>query len=169
MKALAVILVSVPLAALMDSAFADNVKAEVEGMKASGKPEVFAVQNGMYTCSSCQPEIKIKANGESHAVPGNSDYDEMVVRVINPRSLEIVQQMNHKNRAFWGYNASADGKTLTVSYDDYSTGKEQKGGYTATRVGAAPAGALPISGSWKIEEINEGKAAGKTAAAPRPH
>jgi len=164
MKASTVVFLLVPLAASVDAALADNVKAQVEGMKASGKPEVFAVENGIYTCTSCQPEIKIKANGESQTVAGSSDYNEMVVRVLNPHSIEIVQQLNHKNRAFWGYNVSADGKTLTVSYDDYSTGKEAKGGYTATRVGAAPAGALPVSGSWKIEQINDGNAASAARA-----
>ncbi len=143
--------------ALASSAFAASVKSQVDSVKASGKPEVFSIDKGVYTCSSCRPEIKVKADGYSHKVPGNSEYDEMVVKVLNPRSIEIVEQLNGKNRAFWGYTVSPDGKTLTVTYDDYSTGKEEKGGYTATRVGSAPAGALPVSGSWKIEQTGETK------------
>lgn len=158
MKTKAVLFLLAPVAALVSSAaIADNVKAQVESMKASGKPEVFAVQNGVYTCSSCEPEVKLKADGDSQKVAGNSDYNEMVVRVLNPHSIEVVQQLNHKNRAFYSYTVSPDGKTLTVTYDDYTTAKEQKGGYTATRVAAAPAGALPVSGSWKIEQTSAGK------------
>ena len=157
-------LVLVPAAALVSSAFAGTVKTHVESMKASGQPEVISVDKGEYTCSSCQPAIKIKADGDKQKVAGNSEYDAMMVRVLDPHSIEIVQELNGKNRAFYRYSVSPDGKTLTVKYNDYSTGTEKQGGYTATRLAAAPPGAHAVSGSWKIEQTSAEKPASAASA-----
>jgi hypothetical protein len=145
----------VSVAALVSAAFAGHVKTQLDSLKASGHPEVFSIENGTYTCSSCKPEIKIKADGYAHKVPANSVYDQLSVKVKDQRSIEIGEQMNGKNRAWYSYVVSPDGKTLTVNFSDYSSGKEELGGYTATRVGTLPPGAHPVSGSWKIEQVSE--------------
>jgi len=165
MKTSASVFLLVAAAAVAGPALADNMMAKVEAMKSSGKAEVFAVENGMYTCSSCQPEVKIKANGETQKVTGNSEFDEMAVKVRDPHRIEVIEIQNGHNKVFTTYIVSADGKTLTVDYNDYTMGKEQKGAYTATRVAPAPAGALPVSGSWKVEQIEEGA----KHTAERPH
>ena len=165
MKTSALVMLPVAFAALAGPAVADEMKAQIEAMKSSGKPEVFAVEGGMYTCSSCQPEVKVKANGEPQKIQGNADYDEMRVKVLDPHSIGVTALRNGADRIFWKYSVSPDGKTLTVTYSDYTMKKEQAGGYTATRVAPGPAGSLPVSGSWKVEQITEGV----QRTAERPH
>jgi hypothetical protein len=149
MKTLVAGFLLVASAALVNSAFGD-VQKHVDAMKASSKPEVFAVDHGVYTCSSCDPEVKVQLDGP-RKVSGHAEYDELVVVVTNPTSFEVVEGLNGKHQAYYHYTVSGDGKTLTVTYSDYSTGKEVKGGYTAKRVGPAPAGAHAASGSWQIQ------------------
>jgi hypothetical protein len=151
MRALAAGILLASAAALVSGASA-NVKEKVDAMKSTGKPVVFAVDKGEYTCSSCQPEVKVKANATPQKVTGHSEYDQLVVAVRSPSLIEVVEELNGKHQAYFNYSVSADGKTLTVKWSDYSGAKETKGGYTAKRVGAAPAGAHAASGSWQIEE-----------------
>jgi thiol-disulfide isomerase/thioredoxin len=151
MRTFAVGILLVSAAALVSGAFAD-VKTHVDAMKSSGKPVVFAVDKGEYTCSSCQPEVKVKANGGPQKVTGHSEYDEIVVAVRSPALIEVVEELNGKHQAYYNYSVSGDGQTLTVKWSDYSGPKMVEGGYTAKRVGPAAAGAHAASGSWKIEQ-----------------
>jgi transcription elongation factor Elf1 len=151
MRGFAVGILLASAAVLASSAFA-NVKEKVEAAKSSGKPVVFAVDKGEYTCTSCEPEVKVKANGGAQKVAGHSEYDEIVVAVRSPSQIEVVEEQNGKHQAYYNYSVSPDGKTLTVKWTDYSGAKIEKGGYTAKRVGAAPAGAHAASGSWQIEQ-----------------
>ena len=144
-------------AALASTAFAATVKERVDTLKATGRPLVISVDKGMFTCSSCEPELKVKADGAPQKVPANAEYDQLNVSIKSPSKIEVVEELNGKNRAFFGYTVSPDGKTLEVTYSDYSTGKQIVGGYRATRVGPAPAGAHAVSGSWKIEQTSEKK------------
>jgi len=154
-KTLATGLVLVQAVALVSSAFAGAVKTHLESMKASGKPEVFAIDHGEYVCSSCEPPVKLRVNVGAQKVAGHSEYDQMVVAIRSPTSIEIVEELNGKHQAYYGYKVSADGKTLTVTYSDWSTGKEEKGGYTATRVAPGPAGSHAVSGSWKVVQTQD--------------
>jgi hypothetical protein len=154
MRSFAVGILLVSAVAVMSSAVA-TVKEKVEAAKASGKPVVFVVDKGEYTCSSCEPEVKIKADGGPHKVIGHSEYDEVVVAVRSPHYIEVVEELNGKHQAYYNYSVSPDGKTLTVKWSDYSGPKEVTGGYTAKRVGAAPAGAHAASGSWQIVQTME--------------
>lgn len=151
MRSFAVAILLASAVALSGSAFA-NVKEKVEAAKSSGKPVVFAVDKGEYTCTSCSPEVKVKANAAPQKVTGHSEYDQLVVAVRSPTHVEVVEELNGKHQAYYDYTVSPDGKTLTVKWADYSGPKEVRGGYTAKRVAAAPAGAHATSGSWQIEQ-----------------
>jgi hypothetical protein len=150
MKTLLAGVLALTAAAVVSSAFGD-VKQHVDAMKASNKPLVFAVDHGTYTCSSCEPEVKARTDGGAQKVSGHTEYDEIVVAVRSPTTVEVVEELNGKHQAYYNYTVSGDGKTLAVKYTDYSTGKETMGGFTATRIGPAPAGAHAASGSWKIQ------------------
>jgi hypothetical protein len=151
MRKFAVGILLASAAVLVSSAFA-SVKEKVEAAKTSGKPVVFAVDKGEYTCTSCSPEVKVKANGAAQKVTGHTEYNQIAVAARSPTLIEVVEDLNGKHQAYYNYSVSADGKTLTVKWTDYSGPKIEKGGYVAKRVGAAPAGAHAASGSWQIEE-----------------
>jgi hypothetical protein len=151
MRAFAVGILLASSVALTSGAFA-TVKEKVEAIKSSGKPVVFEVDKGEYTCSSCEPPVKIKAGAGPQDVTGHSEYNKVAVRIKSASDLEVVEYLNGKHQAYYHYTVSPDGKTLTVKWEDYSQPRVTGGGYTATRVGAAPAGAHATSGSWHIEQ-----------------
>jgi hypothetical protein len=139
--------------ALVASASATPVKEKVEAAKASGKPVVIVVDKGEYTCTSCEPAVKVKVGAGGQKVQGNSDYNQVAVEVKNPTEFVVSEYLNDKYYAAYWYTVSNDGKTLTVKWTDYSKKPNlTSGGYTAKRVGAAPAGAHAASGSWQIEQ-----------------
>jgi len=157
----------------MGSAFGESIKTHVEAMKASGKPEVLTLDHGEFTCSSCNPEIKLRVDVGAQKVPGYTEFDSAVVAVRDPSRVELVEERNGKHVRYYHYVVSPDGKTLTVTYSDYSGPRETGGGYTAKRVAAGPPGAHAISGSWQIEETKgeepkaaESKTAGSKTTAP---
>jgi hypothetical protein len=154
MRAFAVGILLASAVALVSGAFA-SVKEKVDAMKSSGKPLVIAVDKGEFTCSSCEPEVKVKANSAPQKVTGHSEYDQIAVIVHSPEYIEVVEELNGKHQAYYNYKVSGDGKTLNVAWSDWSGPKVVRGGYTATRVGPAPPGAHPASGSWKIEKTME--------------
>ena len=86
------VLLLLPAAALAGSAFDGTWKTRTNSMKTTGKPDVIAVADGMYVCSSCVPEIKVKADGTDHAVTGHSYYDTVAVAVLSPTSFEVTNK-----------------------------------------------------------------------------
>ena len=52
-----------PAVAFAGSSFDGTWKARLDSMKMSGKPDVWQIAGGEYSCSSCVPEVKVKADG----------------------------------------------------------------------------------------------------------
>jgi len=81
MKRLVPTLLLVPATALAGSAFDGTWKSNLESVKTTGKPDVYLLADGEYTCSSCSPELKVKADGAEHKVSGHAYYDTVMVKV----------------------------------------------------------------------------------------
>jgi hypothetical protein len=138
-----------PAAALASSAFDGTWKLRPDSVKTSGNPDVIALADGMYTCSSCVPEIKVKADGTDQKVTGHAYYDTVAVTVLSPTSVRVNDKKAGKPTIDLTYSVSADGKTLTGKVTDHTGAKVANQTFTATRVAAGPAGAHAISGSWQ--------------------
>ncbi|MBV9695598.1 MAG: hypothetical protein JO005_01540, partial [Gammaproteobacteria bacterium] len=151
-----------PLAALAGSNFDGTWKSKLDSMKVTGKPDSFTVQDGMYSCSSCAPAVKIKADGTDQKVTGHSYYDTMAVKVVSPTAIEITTKKGGKIINTAEYSLSADGKTLNGKFHDHSGEKEATGTFTETRLGAAPAGAHALSGSWQPNQLADANDALRT-------
>jgi hypothetical protein len=65
--------------ALAGSAFDGTWRTNLESVKTSGKPDVYLLAGGEYTCSSCSPELKVEADGAEHKVSGHAYYDTVMV------------------------------------------------------------------------------------------
>lgn len=153
-----------PAVAFAGSSFDGTWKARLDSMKMSGKPDVWQIAGGEYSCSSCVPEVKVKADGAMHKVAGHPYYDELAVRVISPTSLELTQKKAGKVMGSVTYTLSADGNTLTGKFTDHSGAKTVNGAFTDTRVAAAGAGAHAASGSWQQSALGDVSDAGLTVA-----
>ena len=155
MRILISALLLVPAAALASSAFDGTWKTRTDSLKVTGKPDTFAIVEGNYTCSSCMPEVNIKADGADHTVTGHDNYDSKAVKVVDPKTVEVTNKLAGKVIATNAIMVSADGSTLSGKFTDYSGAKPASGSYTEKRVTAAAPGAHAISGSWQQDKMGE--------------
>jgi hypothetical protein len=151
----ALALALVPAAALASSALDGTWKTRTDSMKVTGKPDMFAIVDGTYTCSSCSPEVKIKADGADQAVTGHDNYDSKAVKVVDPKTVEVTNKLAGKVVATNTVTVSADGSTLAGKFTDYTGTKPATGSYTEKRVAAAAPGAHAISGSWQQDKMSD--------------
>jgi hypothetical protein len=147
------LLLLVPAIGLAQGPFDGTWKTRVNSLKQSGKPDVFDVTQGIYTCASCVPEVKVKANGSDQSVTGHDYYDSVAVRILDPTSIEIANKRAGKPASSVAYSVSDGGAMLTVKFTDYSGTQPFSGTFTEKRVGAAPAGAHATSGAWQTDKL----------------
>ena len=134
------------------SPFDGTWKTNPKSMTFSGKPSEYDVSGGTYSCASCVPAIKVKADGTPQPVVGNPFIDSLAVTVVDDHNLKTVGAKGGKKRGEQDYKVSADGKTLTVSFQ----GRPLNPGGAPTsivrsyaRVTDGAAGANAVSGTWK--------------------
>ena len=149
MKTLIPTLLLVPATALAGSAFDGTWKQNLDSVKTTGKPDVYLLADGEYTCSSCSPELKVKADGAEHKVSGHAYYDTTSVKVTGRNSDEQVLKQGDKSIARIVEAVSADGNTLTQKITSYAGAQPVTLELTEKRVAPGPAGSHPVSGSWQ--------------------
>lgn len=161
MRSLLLLLPVLLTAAAPASPFDGTWKTDPASVKLPVRPDVLLVKDGTYTCTSCTPKITIPANGQVHRVAGYKTYDAMTVTVTDPRTISYTYRQNDRLLSSSTDTVSADGKTLTTRwrYTATKSGDALEGTSTSTRVGAAPAGAHPASGSWQADKVDFSDAA----------
>jgi hypothetical protein len=157
-------LLLLPAAALAASAFDGTWKTRQDSVKTTGKPDVIAVVDGMYICSSCVPEIKVKADGSDQKVTGHPYYDTVAVAVLSPSSFEVTNKKAGKQTLIVAYTVSGDGKTLNGKFRDYTGAKLATGSFSETRSAAGPAGSHAASGSWQPGQLTDASDTAVTVA-----
>jgi len=155
MRKLIVLALLIPAISIAKSPFDGTWKARVDSIQVTGKPEVFEISNGMYDCKSCAPPYKIKADGTDQPVPGHAYMDHEAVKVLSPSSIEFTDKQVGKVMNTSSEMLSADGSKLIGKFTSNSGEKPVTGTFTEKRVGPAPAGALPISGSWIQDSVSD--------------
>ena len=153
MKILTAALLLAPGAALAGSALDGTWKTNFNSMKVMGRPDVYLLTDDAYSCSSCNPELKVKADGVEHAVTGHSYYDTAMVKILSPKSLEIVLKQGGKQFATITETVSADGTTLTEKFTNHIGAKVITGERVEKRVAAGPPGSHAVSGSWMQQHV----------------
>jgi len=154
MRILTAALLLVPGAALASSALDGTWKTNLDSVKVTGKPDAYLLADGEYTCSSCDPELKVKADGASHHVTGHAYYDEVTVKILSPTSIEVIRKQNGKELGHTTQTVSADGSTLTGKFTGHTGAKVVTGEFTEKRMTKGPPGAHMISGTWTTDKIN---------------
>ena len=149
-----------PAAALASSPFDGTWKGRVDSVKITGKPDVYSIVAGTYTCSSCVPEVRVKADGTDQKVAGQDYYDTMAVKIVDATTVERTTKMAGKVTSKRRFTVSADGSTLSVTNTVYTGAKPATFSFTEKRVGAATAGAHAVSGSWQRDRVSDANDAG---------
>ena len=142
-------------AAALASPFDGTWKGRVDSVKVTGKPDVFAVADGMYTCTTCDPAIKVKADGTEQKVTGHDYYDTLTVKIVDAKTVERTGKLAGKVTGVVTLAVSADGSTLNGKYTDYTGAKPATTSFTEKRVAAGPAGSHAVSGSWAPDKTTE--------------
>jgi hypothetical protein len=145
-----------PTVVLAASALDGTWKTKADSFHVSGTPSALEINQGMYRCTSCVPPIVIKADGTDQSVTGHDYYDAVAVRIVNNNSFERTSKKGGKIAWTDSATVSADGKTLTENWVDYSGAQPAKGTTTSTRLTAGPAGSHAASGTWQQASFSDG-------------
>ena len=164
MRTIALALLLLPVTALAASSFDGTWKMRADSLKVSGKADEFAIADGVFTCTSCDPALKVKADGTDQKVSGHDYYDSIAVKVIDKNTVEETRKRAGKTISTVTLTVSADGKTLTGKFIDYNGAKPATASFTQKRVAAGPAGSHAISGGWLQSSLSDANDALSTVA-----
>jgi hypothetical protein len=156
-KLLGLVLMMLPMVAVAQSGVDGTWKIDLNKAKIDSKPMVYELKGGMYSCSSCDPKIMIKADGTDQRVTGSPYIDTESVTVVNSNTIERVGKKNGKVTFRDTLTASPDGQTATQKYEGHpSAASDQTVSWSGTfsRIGKPQAGVHPVSGSWKVENYS---------------
>jgi hypothetical protein len=123
MKALCIVVMLVPAGAFAASSWDGTWKLRVSSYQGTGKPQSFEIVEGMYSCNSCVPPYKVKADGTAQPVSGHSYADNEAVKVVDATTVEITDQKAGKTVFRKTLSVSADGKTLSVKFRNHHLGQ----------------------------------------------
>jgi hypothetical protein len=138
------------------SALDGTWKVDMGQVDWSKKPDVYLLQNGMYSCKTCAPPFTVKADGSDQPVSGHPYFDTVAIQVINDHELKETDKKAGKVVATSTTVISPDGKTATFEFIDQSNtngGPPVTGKGEETLVAKGPAGSAPVSGSWRMTKL----------------
>ncbi len=132
-------------------AFTGTWKGDIKESALSTKPSAALINDGVYTCSSCIPVVKIAADGALHPVAGHAYYDAMSVTVVNPATVKYATSKGGKPMSDATATLSADNGSMTTVFNDTSApnGIAVTGTTVSERVTEGPVGSHAASGSWR--------------------
>jgi len=140
------------------SPFDGTWKIDIDKVQFPVKPQIWAIQNGTYTCSTCDPKINIKADGIDQAAPqGTKDYDTLAVKVVDDKTVVITSKKGGEVVSSEKETVSSDGKIALAEITEYPEASKQPVTVKATliRVASGPAGSHAFSGSWRLQKADK--------------
>lgn len=146
----------IPIPTLGQSAFDGTWKVDMNKVDFSKKPDVFLLQNGMYSCKTCAPPYTIKADGTDQAVSGHPYFDTVAIKVVSDHEIEETDKKGGKVVSTSTSKVSPDGNSVTFTFSDSSDtngGPPVTGKGVVTRVDKGPPGSHAISGSWRMGKM----------------
>jgi len=156
MKKLLTLLCFAPSLVLAGTAFDGTWKTKENSVKVSGPPDAYEISQGMYRCTSCVPQIIVKADGTDQKVSGHDYFDSIAIKIVNDHAVETTRKKGGKIMGTDAVSVSADGKTLTEKWVDYTGAQPAKGTTDSKRLTAGLAGSHAISGTWQQNQFSGG-------------
>ncbi len=155
-KLFATLLLLAPTLLFGQNAMQGTWHTNLDKSQLSPKPYVFSVVAGTYECSTCAPQIKIKADGTDQPVTGQS-YDTLCVHVDDTKMIRLIGKKDGKTVFEQTRTVSDDGATLALKSTSYGkdNASEIETDATFARMGSGPADSNLTSGSWQINNVVE--------------
>ena len=128
-------------------------KSDLASAQFEDEPNIYLIKDGQYVCSTCNPPLTTPADGKFHPVADRPYFDSMAVTVVDDRTVKFERKKGDRDMGSSTWTLSPDGNTLNVDFVDKTTATPVTGKGSSTRVAAAPAGAHPVSGTWKQNKL----------------
>ena len=146
------------VSAFAASPFDGTWKVDLSTVQFPQKPEKIEINNGVYTCFTCTPELKVKADGTDQSVDATGrTYDAINVRIVDAQNIEITTKKDGKVVGSQKITVDKSGNRLTRQVTQYPMNSKEP--ITATvfqnRVEKGPQGSHLGSGSWRTEKENQ--------------
>src|SRR5260370_40844806 len=106
------------VSARAESAFDGTWKFELSTAQFPQKPDVYLLQDGMYSCKTCVPPIEVKADGQDQKVSGYPYFDTISVKILDDHTIEQTNKKDGKVNGTSKTTVSPDGDTLTFVFTD---------------------------------------------------
>ena len=152
----------IPACAFAQSAFNGTWKTDVNSMKGTGTPVVIHLNNGMYG-NNGHPPIKVKADGEDHAVTGHPGFDTVAIKVVNDHSFQETDKKNGKVVSTGTFTVATDGKTGTYEFTNDSGASPVTGKLMVKREAKGAAGSNAAAGTWQFGNYGDISASALTS------
>ena len=95
-------------------------KVDMNHVDWSKKPDIYLLQGGMYSCTTCTPAYKIKADGTDQPVTGHPYVDTIAITVVSDHVVKEVDKKGGKVVGTSTTTISPDGKTMSFDFTDSS-------------------------------------------------
>jgi hypothetical protein len=147
--------------AAAQSVFDGTWKIDLSKVDFPTKPDQYLLQDGTYSCKTCNDAVPVKADGTDQPTTGFPYADTLAVKVVSDHQVQLTFKKAGKVVSTTTMNVSPDGKTLSVEFSDSSAtngGPPVTGKSIETRVAKGPAGSHLVSGSWhptKLEGMSD--------------
>jgi hypothetical protein len=119
------------------------------------KPDELELQNGLYTCKSCDPPYSLAADGEDHPVAGDPEFNTRSITIVNRRTVTKSAKGSGGVSVMSRCTVSTDGSKLTeLQTISGMAAKPFVVRMRSTRVSPGPSGSHVLSGSWHRVEFD---------------
>ena len=152
----------VPACAFAQSSFNGTWKTDVDSMKGTGTPVAIQLKDGMYE-NNGHPPIKVKADGQDHAVTGHPGFDTVAITVVNDHSFQETDKKNGKVVSSGTFSVATDGKTGTYEFTNNSGASPVTGKLMVERKGKGAPGSNAAAGTWQFGHYGDMSASALTA------
>jgi len=156
-KLLLALMLLAPVLLFAQSPFDGTWVTNLNTAQLPSKPEIYAVEKGMYSCPTCVPKIDVKADGTDQKVSGSHYFDTTSVKVVDAATIEIISKKDGKTVYTETDTVSPDGNNLTEKFSDQTGGNPEPvtGEETLARVSKGSAGSHAVSGSWRAQKFSD--------------
>ncbi len=138
--------------AMAQSPFDGTWKIDLSESQSPTKGDDYLLQDNTYRCTTCDPPLDIRADGQDQKIIGEPCYDTVSLKVVDDWTTVETDKRNGKTVGTSKMTVSSDGNSATVEWTEScnANGDVTSGTLILSRVTKGPRGSHAVSGSWQI-------------------
>jgi hypothetical protein len=140
---------------MAQSVFNGTWRPDPQVFSPARQPDVIELVDRVYSCQTCTPPYKIKADGSDQPISGNPRFDTVSVKVIDDRTVLKIAKRGGKTAFETRSVIGADGKTETEVQTMYDMAPRPiELTVHSVRVSAGSTGSHLVSGGWRMTDLD---------------